>query len=120
MGVPVKLLHEATGHICTVRGGNGGWHAEGCVYHGSPPPPATAAHRRRRAAQRCLQVELKSGEIYRGELHEAEDNWNLQLANVTATGRDGKVAHMEHIFIRGSRVRFVVVPDMLKNAPMVR
>ena len=26
---------------------------------------------------------------------------------------------MEHIFIRGSRVRFVIVPDMLKNAPMV-
>lgn len=30
-----------------------------------------------------------------------------------------QVSHMEHIFIRGSRVRFVVVPDMLKNAPMV-
>ena len=27
---------------------------------------------------------------------------------------------MEHIFIRGSRVRFIIVPDMLKNAPMVR
>jgi len=27
---------------------------------------------------------------------------------------------MEHIFIRGSRVRYVIVPDMLKNAPMVR
>lgn len=26
---------------------------------------------------------------------------------------------MEHIFIRGGRVRFVIVPDMLKNAPMV-
>ena len=58
--------------------------------------------------------------MYRGELHEAEDNWNVQLSNVTATGRDGKVTHMEHIFIRGSRVRFVIVPDMLKNAPMFK
>jgi small nuclear ribonucleoprotein D3 len=71
----------------------------------------------------CLfssQVELKSGEMYRGEMHEAEDNWNIQLSNVTATARDGKVSHMEHIFIRGSRVRFVIVPDMLKNAPMFK
>ena len=66
------------------------------------------------------QVELKSGEMYRGELHEAEDNWNVQLSNVTATGRDGKQTHVEHIFIRGSRVRFVIVPDMLKNAPMFK
>jgi len=36
-------------------------------------------------------VELKSGEIYRGELHDAEDNWNVQLTNVQATARDGKV-----------------------------
>lgn len=36
-------------------------------------------------------MELKSGEIYRGEMYEAEDNWNVQLSNVQATGRDGKV-----------------------------
>ncbi len=34
-----------------------------------------------------MQVELKSGESYRGEMHEAEDNWNTQLKNVTATAR---------------------------------
>ena len=82
VGVPVKLLHEAEGHVVT--------------------------------------VELKNGEMLRGQLHEAEDNWNVQLANVTATGRDGKVSHMEHIFVRGSRVRFVIVPDLLKNAPMFK
>lgn len=58
--------------------------------------------------------------MYRGELHEAEDNMNVQLSNVQATARDGKVSHMEHIFIRGSRVRFIIVPDMLKNAPMFK
>lgn len=126
-------------------------------------------------------MELKNGEIYRGELHEVEDCWNVQLINVQATARDGKVrrwhlnsrrivqsrqawmrvptlseasrtvtgtskehpvgatprcarptpapaaaarpipqvTQMEHIYIRGSRIRFVIVPDMLKNAPMV-
>lgn len=82
VGIPVKLLHEAEGHVLT--------------------------------------VELKSGETYRGELHEAEDNWNCQLKNITATAKDGRISHLEHIFIRGSRIRFVIIPDMLKNAPMFK
>jgi len=67
-----------------------------------------------------LTVELKSGETYRGELHEAEDNWNCQLKNITATAKDGRISHLEHIFIRGSRIRFVIIPDMLMNAPMFK
>jgi small nuclear ribonucleoprotein D3 len=63
IGIPIKLLHEATGHTVT--------------------------------------VELKTGEIYRGELFDAEDNWNCQLRDVTATGRDGRVAQLDHIFVRG-------------------
>lgn len=75
--------------------------------------------------------------MYRGELVEAEDSWNVQLKNVTATSKvllsckhatmcslpssihfvsttltanvcmsqDGRNSHLEHIFIRGSRVR---------------
>ena len=50
--------------------------------------PRSARPARPACCARCgAQVELKSGEIYRGELHEAEDNWNVQLANVTATAR---------------------------------
>ncbi len=145
VGIPVKLLHEGEGHVVT--------------------------------------VELKSGEIYRGELFDAEDNWNLQLKDVTATGRDGRVTQLDHIFVRGrcgracwcrgractaiassslqrcvqhhaarrrgalggthavpprhrhashsracvatyaparSRIRFILLPDMLKNAPMFK
>jgi len=67
-----------------------------------------------------VTVELKTGEMYRGQLHQAEDNWNCQLKDVTATGRDGKYSQLQIIYIRGSRIRFVVVPDMLKNAPMFK
>lgn len=67
-----------------------------------------------------VTVELKTGELYRGELFEAEDNWNCQLKDVTATAKDGRVSQLEHIFIRGSRIRFVIVPDILKNAPMFK
>ncbi|KAJ0538090.1 putative like-Sm (LSM) domain containing protein, LSm4/SmD1/SmD3 [Helianthus annuus] len=85
LGIPVKLLHEAAGHIVT--------------------------------------VELKSGEVYRGSMIECEDNWNCQLENITSPlslNSDGKVAQLEHVFIRGSKVRFMIIPDMLKNAPMFK
>ncbi|KAI9220122.1 hypothetical protein BC828DRAFT_406090 [Blastocladiella britannica] len=82
IGVPVKLLHEAIGHIIT--------------------------------------VELKTGDTYRGKLFEAEDNMNIQLKDVTVTRRDGAVAQLEHIFVRGSHCRWFIVPDMLKNAPMFK
>ncbi|XP_023326322.1 small nuclear ribonucleoprotein Sm D3 [Eurytemora carolleeae] len=82
IGVPLKVLHEAEGHIVT--------------------------------------IETNTGEVYRGKLIEAEDNMNSQMASVTVTYRDGRVAQLEHIYIRGSKVRFMILPDMLKNAPMLK
>uniref|UniRef100_A0A8I6XYL0 Small nuclear ribonucleoprotein Sm D3 n=1 Tax=Hordeum vulgare subsp. vulgare TaxID=112509 RepID=A0A8I6XYL0_HORVV len=76
LGIPVKLLHGAAGHVVT--------------------------------------VELKTGEVYRGSMIECEDNWNCQIENITFT------AKLEHVFIMGSRVRFMIISDMLKNAPMVK
>ncbi|AET39283.1 mRNA splicing protein SMD3 Ecym_4216 [Eremothecium cymbalariae DBVPG len=65
-----------------------------------------------------VSLELTTGETYRGKLVESEDNMNCQLRDVTATARNGQVTHMDHVFIRGSHVRFFVVPDMFKNAPL--
>ncbi|KAG8494328.1 hypothetical protein CXB51_012103 [Gossypium anomalum] len=111
LGIPGKLLHEGSGHVVT--------------------------------------VELKSGELYRGSMIECEDNWNWQLDNITFTAKksevdipfksmfafslafaslfsssplhqiDGKVSQHEHVFIRSNKVRFMVIQDMLKNAPML-
>jgi len=82
IGIPIKLLHEAEGHIVT--------------------------------------METVTGEVYRGKLIEAEDNMNCQIQNITMTARDGKVTNLEQVFIRGSQIRFLILPDMLKNAPMFR
>ncbi|KTW32598.1 small nuclear ribonucleoprotein Sm D3 [Pneumocystis jirovecii RU7] len=82
IGIPLKLLHEATGHIVT--------------------------------------CELSNGSTYRGKLLEAEDNMNIQLKDITVTARDGRVSHLDQAYIRGSHVRFFIVPDMLRNAPMFR
>lgn len=82
IGVPIKVLHEAEGHIVT--------------------------------------CETNTGEVYRGKLVEAEDNMNCQMSNITVTYRDGRVAQLENVYIRGSKIRFLVLPDMLKNAPMFK
>jgi small nuclear ribonucleoprotein D3 len=58
--------------------------------------------------------------VYRGHLVESEDNMNMQLSNVTLTARDGRTSNLEQCFIRGSKIRFMVLPDMLKNAPMFK
>merc|ERR1711939_1183982 len=82
VGVPIKILHEAVGHIVT--------------------------------------LELKSGEMYRGVMTSAEDNWNCHLDDVIATARNGHQTQLDHIFIRGSCIRFITIPDMLKHAPMFK
>lgn len=51
---------------------------------------------------------------------ESEDNMNCQLQNITLTARDGRVTTLEHAYIRGSKIRFLILPDMLKNAPMFK
>jgi small nuclear ribonucleoprotein D3 len=67
-----------------------------------------------------VTVELKSGEIYRGLLNESEDSMNCQMSNVTMTARDGRVSRLEQVYLRGSMIRMVILPDILKNAPMFK
>ena len=59
-------------------------------------------------------VELTNGEKYRGHLV----NMNCQLTSVTMRARDGKLSKLENVFIRGSRIRYVVLPDILKQSPL--
>lgn len=42
------------------------------------------------------------------------------MANITVTYRDGRVSQLEQVYIRGSKIRFLILPDMLKNAPMLK
>uniref|UniRef100_A0A915JX90 Small nuclear ribonucleoprotein Sm D3 n=1 Tax=Romanomermis culicivorax TaxID=13658 RepID=A0A915JX90_ROMCU len=67
-----------------------------------------------------VTLETATGEVYRGKLIEAEDNMNCHLSEITVTHRDGRVAQLENVYIRGSKIRFMILPDMLKNAPMFK
>ncbi len=52
-----------------------------------------------------MTCETTTGEVYRGRLVEAEDNMNCQMQGVNVTYRDGRVAQLENIYIRGSKIR---------------
>lgn len=105
IGVPIKILHEAEGHVITLETATG---------------KKTIIFRFYCFFIKIWSVFFCPGEVYRGKLIEAEDNMNCQMAEITVTYRDGRVAQLENVYIRGSKIRFLILPDMLKNAPMFK
>ena len=67
-----------------------------------------------------VTIELKSGQSYRGKLVDSQDDMNCLLQGVTCTTRDGKVTKKESVFIRGSHIKYFVLPDILRNAPVLK
>jgi small nuclear ribonucleoprotein D3 len=82
VGLPVILLHDAEGSVCT--------------------------------------VEVKSGDVYRGILDEAEDNMNIMMKDILRTDIRGKTSTIKKLYIRGSQIVLVIVPDMLRKAAMFK
>ena len=55
-----------------------------------------------------LKCEYIWENFHSGKLVEAEDNMNCQVKQVTATAKDGRVSQLEYIYLRGSKIRFMV------------
>uniref|UniRef100_T1JMB1 Uncharacterized protein n=1 Tax=Strigamia maritima TaxID=126957 RepID=T1JMB1_STRMM len=60
-----------------------------------------------------VTCETITGEVYRGKLLRTHELLNDEY-------HDGRVVQLENIYIRGSKIRFLILPDMLKNAPMFK
>lgn len=43
---------------------------------------------------------------------------NIQMSNITVTHRDGSITNMQSCFLRGSKIVFVSMPEILKHAPV--
>ena len=65
-----------------------------------------------------VTVETKNGQLIRGMLFEAEDMMNLYLKNAIVTSPQGVKRKVNQIYIRGPEIVFILLPDMLKHAPM--
>jgi hypothetical protein len=61
---------------------------------------------------------MKNGEIYRGLLLSAEDTMNMTLSDVLRTAKNGQISKLPSVYLRGSSIRFIALPDLLKNAPV--
>lgn len=48
----------------------------------------------------------------------AEDTMNLSLSEVLRTARNGQISKLPTVYLRGSSIRFIALPDLLKNAPV--
>lgn len=103
IGIPIKLLNEAQGHIVTLE------ITSGQTYRGKLLEGMFAMFF---CLGRPLHIVIQS--TYANSSRVAEDNMNVQLKDITVTARDGRVSHLDQVYIRGSHVRFFIVPDMLK------
>jgi small nuclear ribonucleoprotein D3 len=65
-----------------------------------------------------VHLELKNGDSYRGKLDEAQDNMNCTMKKCTKTTAAGVVSEVEEVYVRGSQISFVVVPEMLGRGPI--
>ena len=67
-----------------------------------------------------IQLELKNGETIRGSLFEADDMMNLTLKKVVRLDAHGRKMDHHSLFVRGSSILFLVLPNILKHAPMFK
>eukprot|EP00551_Chaetoceros_affinis_P015136 CAMPEP_0203714630 /NCGR_PEP_ID=MMETSP0091-20130426/71183_1 /ASSEMBLY_ACC=CAM_ASM_001089 /TAXON_ID=426623 /ORGANISM="Chaetoceros affinis, Strain CCMP159" /LENGTH=180 /DNA_ID=CAMNT_0050592707 /DNA_START=38 /DNA_END=581 /DNA_ORIENTATION=+ len=65
-----------------------------------------------------VSVETKNGEIIRGLLFEAEDMMNLYIKNCVVWNIHGVKRKVDQLYLRGREIVFVVIPQMLRHAPM--
>jgi small nuclear ribonucleoprotein D3 len=50
----------------------------------------------------------------------AEDTMNVSLSEVIRTARNGQISKLPNVYLRGSSIRFIALPDLLKNAPIFK
>lgn len=66
-----------------------------------------------------ITVETKRGEVIRGLLFEAEDMMNLYLKKAIVLGpKPGAKRKVDQIYVRGTEITFIQLPEMLRHAPM--
>lgn len=65
---------------------------------------------------RKLTVESSTGEVYKGILDDVEENMSMSLSEVKVTFADGNVVDMKSVYVKGSRIRLINLPDSAKDS----
>lgn len=63
-------------------------------------------------------IETITKEAYHGKLLQVETNMNCELQCVSVKYRNGETVEMEHVYIRGSKIVFLVLPSTFIQHPV--
>mmetsp|Transcript_9833 Transcript_9833/g.19127 ORF Transcript_9833/g.19127 Transcript_9833/m.19127 type:complete len:92 (+) Transcript_9833:1158-1433(+) len=66
-----------------------------------------------------VTIETKNGEKYRGKLKNVEENMNILLNNVIWQEQNGKTKKFQSILLRGNSVKIIILPEILKEVPIL-
>lgn len=61
-----------------------------------------------------IKLETIIKDIIEGKLEQAEDNMNCHMSTVTITKKNGDVSKMDNLYICGSQIKMVILPEALK------
>jgi small nuclear ribonucleoprotein D3 len=62
-----------------------------------------------------VTIETKNGLKFRGKLVNIENNLNCFLENTFIQEKNGKIRNCLHIYIRGSEINMIILPEILKS-----
>ena len=66
-----------------------------------------------------ITIETRTGQLIRGLLFESEDMMNIYLKKAVILGpAPNAKRNVEQVYIRGTEIVFIVLPEMLRHAPM--
>jgi small nuclear ribonucleoprotein D3 len=66
-----------------------------------------------------VTVETKNGKNYRGRLIHVEENMNCHLENVVFFNPNGVAKKAKRMFLRGSNLKIIVLPDLIQGGPLL-
>merc|ERR1712227_1034910 len=66
-----------------------------------------------------IGIVMKNGNYIKGELYNSEDNWNLCIKDAVILSKF-KILKKSFIFIRGNQIKYLSLPEILRNAPMFK
>lgn len=61
-----------------------------------------------------IKLETIIKDIIEGKLEQAEDNMNCHMSTVTITKKNGDVSKMDNLYICGSQIKMVILPEALQ------
>lgn len=61
-----------------------------------------------------IKLETILKDIIEGKLEQAEDNMSCHMSTVTLTKKNGIVSKMDNLYICGSQIKMVILPDALQ------